>query len=706
MNIVKLESQIEPQCEGGILNSSCRIFKGAGPKILEKLERLSIYTVADLLFHIPLHYQDRTHIRSIRDLRIGDYAVIEGVIDDLRLTKGRKQSLLLAFSDASGVVTLRFFHFRPNQLQALAVGTQLRCFGEVRQGKYGVEMVHPEYRYIYADEFSTVQEALTPIYPSTQGLHQAVLRQLTEQAINHVNEQSVPDWIPESLRAQFHLPHLADALLVIHRPPPHASCEQLEQGLHPSQQRLAFEELLAHQLSLRKLRYESIQRLAPSLNPEISREQALLKHLGFHLTGAQERVLKEISQDLIKTHPMMRLVQGDVGSGKTVVAAVAMLKAADSGLQAAFMAPTDLLAEQHYHTLVRWLEPLGLTVAWLAGKHKGKNRQKILERIANGEDRFIVGTHALFQNDVVFNALGLVIIDEQHRFGVEQRLALRAKGIQNECYPHQLVMTATPIPRTLAMTFYADLDVSVIDELPPGRKPVKTVAISNEKRNDIIERIRHACEQQRQVYWVCTLIEDSEKLESQAAEALAEELKHQLSELRIGLVHGRMKSIEKEVVMQAFKAHELDVLVATTVIEVGVDVANASLMIIENAERLGLSQLHQLRGRVGRGATESFCVLLYQNPLSEIAHKRLEIMRETHDGFEIARQDLSIRGPGEFLGTKQTGATRFRIVQLERDQLLLPQAQKLAEILVKDYPKETAEIIKRWLPQAETLAQV
>ncbi|MGO2132011.1 MAG: ATP-dependent DNA helicase RecG [Halomonas sp.] len=672
--------------------------KGVGEALAIKLERLGIARVSDLLFHLPLRYQDRTRITPIATLRSGDEAVVEGVIAAADVVQGRRRSLLIRLSDIGAVISLRFFYFSPAQQQQFQPGTRVRAFGEARAGATGLEIYHPEYRLI-SDSTPPVEDHLTPIYPTTAGLHQSRLRALIGQAFEQLdaNPDALPEWIPEALRQRFKLPELHRCLRALHYPTPDTDPERLAAGQHPATRRLALEELLAHQLSLREVRLRIQQDGAPPLPDGRNLQARFLTQLPFSLTGAQRRVLDEIRLDLATTCPMLRLVQGDVGSGKTVVAAMAALSAIAGDCQAAMMAPTEILAEQHYRSFRDWFEPLGIDVAWLSGKLKGKQRLDTKAAIQDGRARMIVGTHALFQDDVHFQRLGLAIIDEQHRFGVHQRLALREKGEAGGLTPHQLVMTATPIPRTLAMSAYADLDVSVIDELPPGRTPVKTVAMPDERRPEITERIRNACADGRQAYWVCTLIEESEALQCQAAEATRDELAETLSELNIGLVHGRMKPAEKAAVMDAFKTGDLDLLVATTVIEVGVDVPNASLMIIENPERLGLSQLHQLRGRVGRGAIASFCVLLYHPPLSQHSKRRLSVMRETNDGFRIAEEDLAIRGPGEVLGTRQTGLAQMKIADLERDADLLTRVTPLADALLAQHPEASQPLIRRWL---------
>ncbi|ATH77169.1 MULTISPECIES: ATP-dependent DNA helicase RecG [Halomonadaceae] len=674
--------------------------KGVGDALAIKLARLGVERVSDLLFHLPLRYQDRTRLTPIGHLRAGQEAVVEGEVTASDVVKGRRRSLLVRLRDGSGILSLRFFHFSPAQQQQLRPGATVRAFGEARAGATGLEIYHPEYRLSGSSE-TPVEEYYTPIYPTTEGLHQARLRALAQQALRLLTQapETLPDVIPDTLRQRFQLPGLHASLQLLHQPPPDVDLEQLAQGLHPATRRLALEELLAHQLSLREVRLRIQADGAPTLPSGRSLQTRFLAQLPFALTGAQRRVLEEIALDLARPAPMLRLVQGDVGSGKTVVAAMAALSALAGNCQAAMMAPTEILAEQHYRSFKAWFEPLGIDVAWLAGKLKGKARLDAKAAIADGRARMVVGTHALFQDDVHFQCLGLAIIDEQHRFGVHQRLALREKGEAGGLTPHQLIMTATPIPRTLAMSAYADLDVSVIDELPPGRTPVKTVVVSDERRPEVVERIRNACRDGRQAYWVCTLIEESEVLQCQAAEVTRDELTQALPELAIGLIHGRMKAAEKAEVMEAFKTGELDLLVATTVIEVGVDVPNASLMIIENPERLGLSQLHQLRGRVGRGSTESFCVLLYHAPLSKSSRERLSVMRETTDGFRIAEKDLEIRGPGEVLGTRQTGLAQMKIADLERDADQLERVTALAQAL-QGNAEVTAVLVRRWLGEA------
>ncbi len=679
---------------------------GVGPALVATLARLGIERVQDLWFHLPLRYEDKTRISAIGDLRVGESAQVEGVIEAVERGFRFRPQLKVAISDASQhTLVLRFFHFRNSQIAQLKPGGRLRCYGEVRHGANSLEMVHPQYQHLRDSSVSTVEESLTPIYPTTEGLGQARLAALIQRALQHLPDDAVLELIPEPLRATSKLGSLRAALLYVHRPPPDTNLAKLALGQHPAQQRLAFEELLTHHLSLKRLRARVRAHSAPVLRGAGKLRQGFLKTLPFQLTKAQARVFEDIAQDLGARKPMLRLVQGDVGSGKTVVAALAALTAVEAGCQVALMAPTELLAEQHFSNFNKWLSPLGVNIAWLAGKVQGKARQAALKAVANDAD-IVIGTHALMQEEVVFRALGIAIIDEQHRFGVHQRLALRDKGREGERLPHQLVLTATPIPRTLAMTAYADLDVSAIDELPPGRTPVATVAIGNTRRADVIERIREACEQGRQAYWVCTLIEESDQLQAQAAEVSFAELSAALPKLKVGLIHGRLKPKEKQAVMSAFAAGELALLVATTVIEVGVDVPNASLMVIENAERLGLAQLHQLRGRVGRGSKASSCVLLYQSPLSQMARQRLAVLRETNDGFRIAEKDLQLRGPGELLGTRQTGQLAFRIADVVRDAKLLPLVHRIGDSLLTQYPDEAERLIARWVGGASRYVEV
>lgn len=679
--------------------------KGIGPKMAEKLARLGLYTLQDVLFHLPLRYQDRTQLSAIARLRPGDYATLVAVSVDVRVHFGRRRALLVKVTDNTGVLTLRFFRFSAAQQQQMAAGQRLQLYGEVRPGPTGPEMVHPEFKLLTADAAPDLPNTLTPIYPTTEGIHQLTLSKLAEQVVTYLNEQSLPELLPEAYRAG--RPLLHEALRTLHFPLVDVDMAALLAGTHPAQQRLALEELLAHQVSMLQARHKAQQVAAPALAPSNNLQKQLLALLPFQPTAAQQRVVQEIQADLSQPVPMLRLVQGDVGSGKTLVAALAALGAIEAGYQVALMAPTELLAEQHGRSFAMWLEPLGIRVGLLTGRLKGKGRESTLAQLAAGDIQFAVGTHALFQEQVNFARLALVMIDEQHRFGVHQRLALKKKGEQQGVQPHQLVMTATPIPRTLAMTAYADLATSIIDELPPGRTPVTTVAIPETRRDQVIARVQETVlTERRQVYWVCTLIEESDVLQCQAAEDTTALLKSALSQLRIGLVHGRQKPAEKEAVMNAFKTGELDVLVATTVIEVGVDVPNASLMIIENPERLGLAQLHQLRGRVGRGSVASHCVLLYKSPLSRQASERLAVLRESNDGFVIAERDLELRGPGELLGARQTGLVQMKVADLVRDAHLIPEIQQLGQEIYRNFPEQANALMARWLPNSDDYAQV
>lgn len=685
--------------------------KGVGPKLAQQFSEWGIDSLSELLFHLPFRYEDRTRINPIGSLRPNQPAVVQGFVKGSSILFGKRRSLLVKIQDGTGTLSLRFYHFSAAQKkqfdQAGDKNLMLRCYGEPRRGASGLEIYHPEYQLVEEEE--ELEAALTPVYPATEGISQARIRTMLEQTIELLDNNELPmqDLLPQQWLQQWQLPDLQQALKYLHHPPPEANLELMVNGQHPCQRRLILEELLAHQLSMHRLRQKIQTEKAPAIRFMGPSQQAILDALPFKPTDAQARVVQEIQADLMQSYPMLRLVQGDVGSGKTLVAAMAAAPVADEGYQVAIMAPTEILAEQHYLNFSQWFEPLlgpqGLTISWLSGKVKGKARQQALSEIADGTARIIVGTHALFQDEVEFNNLGLAIIDEQHRFGVHQRLALRAKG--KHAAPHQLIMTATPIPRTLAMSAYADLDVSVIDELPPGRQPINTAVISDQRRAEVVQRINNACQQGTQAYWVCTLIEESESLQCQAAEKTAQELTAALPELRVGLIHGRMKAQEKAAIMHSFKQHELDLLVATTVIEVGVDVPNANLIVIENPERLGLAQLHQLRGRVGRGNQQSHCVLLYHPPLGDTSKERLAVMRESNDGFYIAEQDLRIRGPGELLGTRQTGLQQLGVADLERDGYLLPQVREMAEQLIAEHPGQVEAIIKRWLGNAEQFAQ-
>jgi len=681
--------------------------RGVGPSLARMLEeRLGLRTVQDVLFYLPLRYEDRTRVVPIGTLRSGDRAVIEGEVQLAEIVFRRRRALLVRIADGSGFLTLRFFHFSAAQHEGLARGTRLRCYGEVRMGPAGPEIVHPEYRRVAVDVAVPAPESLTPIYPTTEGVQQGRLRMLTGLALAMLPSGDLRDLIPHGVLDALDLPTLEAALRYVHRPPPDADLELLNEGRHPAQRRLAFEELLAHHISLRLLRQEADRDTSWPLTPCTDLVERCLAGLPFRLTAAQSRVWAEIAADLQREHPAMRLVQGDVGSGKTVVAALAALRAVEQGAQAAIMAPTELLAEQHARNFLAWLEPLGVRVALLTGRHTGRVRAALEQDLASGDIQVAIGTHALFQEGIAFKRLALVVVDEQHRFGVHQRLQLRDKGLADGRYPHQVVMTATPIPRTLAMTAYADLDVSVIDELPPGRTPIRTVVLQDTRRDEVVARIETACRSGRQAYWVCPLIDESEAVRYQAAEETAAALAVALPDVRIGLVHGRMPAAKKDAVMASFKAGKLDLLVATTVIEVGVDVPNASLMIIENAERMGLAQLHQLRGRVGRGSVESTCVLLYHGPLSPIARERLGVIRDTNDGFLVAQRDLELRGPGELLGTRQTGLMQLRVADLLRDADLLPGVQKAAALLLGGPRANIGPLVDRWVGEGERFRKV
>jgi ATP-dependent DNA helicase RecG len=665
------------------------------------LHKLGISDVQGLLLHLPLRYVDETHITSVRELRLGEQAQVEGEIIHLEVSYKPRKSLIARLSDGTGDIFLRFLNFYPSQIAALKEGTRIRALGEIRHGYFGYEMVHPKTRSVR--ETTAFKETLTPVYPTTAGLSQPSIRKWVTWALNHGDLSEI---LPQEIYPNG-MPSFAKSLQYLHNPPPSINLQTLEDRTNPAWQRLAFDELLAQQLSMREHYAKRRELGAPQLKRSQTLVAQLLQTLPFGLTDAQQRVVKEISEDLTRPYPMQRLLQGDVGSGKTIVATIAALQAIENGYQVAIMAPTEILAEQHYKKMLYWLAPLNIQVAWLSGSQGKKDRASSLEMIASGEAQLAVGTHALFQSQVQFKKLGLVVVDEQHRFGVEQRLSLRQKGQSDQVSaPHQLMMSATPIPRTLSMSYFADLDVSIIDQLPPGRTPISTKLVSDSRRDEIVERVRVACIQGAQAYWVCPLIEESEVLQLQTALDTYEHLKETFPDLRVGLVHGRMKSAEKQAVMAEFSAGDIQLLVATTVIEVGVDVPNASLMVIEHAERMGLSQLHQLRGRVGRGAAKSACILIYQTPLSETARARLKIIYESSDGFEIAQADLHLRGPGEFLGIRQSGTPMLKIADLERDVELLEKAQALAERLLTKYPEASQQHLNRWLSRGGELVKV
>jgi len=668
---------------------------------LANLAKLGIRHRADLLLHLPIRYEDETRLAPIDTAEPGETVQVEGIITHAEVLFKPRRILVCRLQDSSGELYLRFLNFYPSQIKLLSVGNRIRAAGEVRMGYYGLEMVHPKCRVV--NDETPLQTCLTPVYPTTAGLSQTALRKLIANALEVI---TAPELLPEKFRTQLQLPGFIESIRLLHHPDADIAEGSLHDRSHPAWQRIKFDELLAQQLSMRVHHRERSQRISPALTLKKHYTDALLKILPFALTRAQQKVFLEISHDLEKPHPMQRLLLGDVGSGKTIVAALAALQAIENDYQVALMAPTEILAEQHYLKLSDWLAPLGIAPVWLSGSLKKKDKRLACDKIASGETLLAIGTHALFQEQVTFHKLGLAIVDEQHKFGVQQRLALHAKGKTNDAglksglqvaEPHQLMMSATPIPRTLAMSYYADLDVSVIDELPPGRTPVITKLISDTRRGEVFERVRSACLTGQQAYWVCPLIDESEVLQLQSALETHQLLTETFPELRIGLVHGKMDSAEKVRVMASFKAGELQVLVATTVIEVGVDVPNASLMVIDHSERMGLAQLHQLRGRVGRGATQSLCILLYQKPLSELSRTRLKIIFENTDGFAIAEQDLQLRGPGELLGARQSGMAMLRFADIETDEDLLNHARIVADELLRDYPEAARNYLRRWI---------
>ncbi|MBV34914.1 MAG: ATP-dependent DNA helicase RecG [Rickettsiales bacterium] len=700
MAISKLASDIN------LAKLDCTSLKGVGPKLAEKLERIHVHNVLDLLLHLPNRYEDRTQIKTIASLQDGDRALIKVQVEMSQVKFGKRRSLVCRASDQTASIDFRFFYFNKSQQKRLEKGAEFYAFGEVRRFGYQCSMVHPELTPVDSTNAAPLLDSLTPVYPTTDGLHQNSLRQLTRQAVELLKKHPIDNLLPQTVQQQFKLPDINSALSWIHTPPKDAKPEALHKFSSPSAKRLICEELIAHQLSMILQRNKQQQQLAFAMQGSGKLQRKLLEQLPFTPTAAQTRVSAEIIKDLSSDKPMLRLLQGDVGAGKTLVAAMAALQAIEAGYQVAIMAPTEILAEQHYLSFSTWMQELGISTTFLVSKLPAKDKKAALAEIAEGKSQLIIGTHALFQKEVQYHNLGFAIIDEQHRFGVNQRLALKQKA-PDGYQLHQLMMTATPIPRTLSMTVYADMDVSIIDELPPGRTPVQTVALSDQRREQVIQRIATACQQEnRQVYWVCTLIDESEEVQCQAAETTANQLSEQLPNLKVGLVHGRLKSEQKQMVMDKFKQNELDILVATTVIEVGVDVPNASLMIIENPERLGLSQLHQLRGRVGRGSVESHCVLLYQQPLSNNAKARIQVMRDTNDGFVIAEEDLKLRGPGELLGTRQTGDVGLRFADLVRDAELVEELQQVAKQLAHDSPEVAQKIGQRWLGSRQEFADV
>lgn len=695
---------MEDEIEKSFEYQSVQMLRGVGQAVAEKLKRLEIYNVQDVLFHLPLRYEDRTKLTPLGSLQFGQQALVEGVVDhcEVKFMGRGRRSLLCYLSDNTGAIVLRFFNFSKAQQNNLTAGTRIRCFGEAKRGATRLEIIHPEYQIIQSEHVD-IEQSLTPIYPKTEGVHQTLLKKISDQVLSKINQGQLIDWLPEQVRSDHQFIDLISALSSVHRPDKNENVSALNLAKTKAQQRLLFEELLAHQLSLLQARDEIKKTRAIELSVSKEAYAAFVDSLAFDMTMAQHKVIAEIFADINKQHPMLRLVQGDVGSGKTVVAAAAAMAVVNAGFQVAVMAPTEILAEQHFVNFRNWFDEEKCLL--LTGKDKGNKRQKKLQQIATGEYQLIIGTHALFQDDVEFNQLVLLVVDEQHRFGVHQRLALREKG-NNNIVPHQLIMTATPIPRSLAMTAYADLDYSVIDELPKGRKPVTTVVLSTSRREEVVQRIEKSCMNGEQAYWVCTLVEESEVLQCQAAEVTAEQLTTELVNIRVGLVHGRMKPDQKRLIIKQFKNKEIDLLIATTVIEVGVDVPNASLMVIENAERLGLAQLHQLRGRVGRGGKQSACVLMYQPPLSETGKERMSILRETNDGFKVAEKDLELRGPGEVLGTRQTGLMQLRIADIVRDEHWLPEVKKAALYIIRHHPQVVKPLVRRWLGKADRFVNV
>ncbi|PIE44389.1 MAG: ATP-dependent DNA helicase RecG [Gammaproteobacteria bacterium] len=681
-------------------------FSGVGPSLCQTLAKLGVNTALDLVFHLPYRYEDRTRLWPIAEVRAGDLVQVQGQIVSSQVVQGKKRSLQVVIQDALGQLTLRFYHFSSGQARQLGVGHRVRCFGEVRRGRNGLEIYHPEYLVLQGDVWPPLAECLTPVYPLTEGIGQKRIRQLADAAIKLLELHPLTEWLPSQIRDRYGFPELNSALKLLHQPPLDVAVSEIVEYRHPAQTRFIFEELLAHHFSLILLRQKIQTNDAHVIERKIkSSVDHLLDHLPYRLTKAQLRVIDEVEFDMARPFPMLRLVQGDVGSGKTLVAAVAALRVIESGFQVAVMAPTEILAEQHRENFTQWYEPLGIEIGWLSGKSKGAARKAVLQAMVQGDISIVIGTHALFQDDVNFKQLALVVVDEQHRFGVHQRLALKNKSLDSGRVPHQLIMTATPIPRTLAMSAYADLDTSIIDELPPGRKQVKTAVLSNGKRDQVITRVERACKAGRQAYWVCTLVDESDALQCEAAETTYAMLQQALPELTVRLVHGRLSADEKAYAMNEFKEGRTDLLVATTVIEVGVDVPNASLMIIENPERLGLAQLHQLRGRVGRGDQESYCLLMYTPPLSKNGKARLGVMRESDNGFVIAEKDLEIRGPGEVLGTRQTGLMQFRVADLQRDKKWLEAVRQDATHF-SQHPQLIKGIMDRWIGANMAFAEV
>lgn len=723
---MEVTEEIINNCANNLL-VNVKILRGVGPQLADKLARLNIISLLDLFLHVPYKYLDKTRITNIADAQINTHAVIEGIVIDVKIiiTKAGQRNLILYLQDSTGVIELRFFHWTSSQMRGFTnhgiYGNQdypvkLRCFGEIKYGTQALCMIHPEYDLVL--NIKTVNENLTPVYPSTEGLSQKRWVQIINTALEYLdkinNKSSKLEYLPQELIKKYNLLNFADAIKFVHQPPADSQLDLLENKSYAAQQRLIFDELLAHYLAMQLIRNKQHEYSAPANNldflnqlNQINSITRFIKLLPFDLTSAQTRVADEIIQELRTSRvPMSRLLQGDVGSGKTIIAAIAMLHIVDMGYQAVLMAPTEILAEQHFNNLSYYFNQLGIKSELLTSKISNQAKDVIKSSLKNNEIKIIIGTHALIQDYVEFNKLGLIVIDEQHRFGVEQRLKLWQKGVKNNIAPHQLTMTATPIPRTLAMTLYADMDYSVLDQLPAGRKTIQTVVISDQKKLDVITRIKTICAQGRQVYWVCTLIDESDVLACAAAEQSYQELISLLPDLKIGLVHGRLKAQQKSAIMSEFKANKLNILVATTVIEVGVDVPNASLMIIENSERLGLSQLHQLRGRVGRGQYDSYCVLLYQTPLSKTAKSRLEIIKTCNDGFKLAEYDLQLRGSGELLGKRQTGTWQLKTADLIRDKDKLTQIIKASQYIKQHYPEFIIPLVKLWLGENYKLGVV
>ena len=687
---------------------SIKHIQGIGPTIEDKLFSMGIKTVYDILFHLPIRYQDRSKVQPIGSIKKDHYVVIEGEIRVSDIIFNKRRNLLCKIQDQTGTITLRFFNFNKTQKNSFRPGIYIRCFGKTSISRGGLEMIHPEYEFINKDSLYNDSEYLTAIYSTTEGLSQKRWRKFISSAFELIKQDEIPELLTKEHLSKIKNNVTTDiykTLKLLHYPPVNTDCLKIIEGNHPYQRRLAFEELISQRLSFRILKNKLIQSSVNDLYYCENLEREFIKNLPFSLTKSQYKVLQELKSDLNKKTPMLRLLQGDVGSGKTVIGALLAIQCIKNKKQVALMAPTEILAEQHLNTFLLFFEKYNVNACLLTSKVNKRDKETILNNLSSGKIDIVIGTHAIIQDSVKFSDLGLVIIDEQHRFGVEQRRILKNKT-KNKKSVHQLIMTATPIPRTLAMTFYADLDYSIIDELPPGRKEINTIIVSNDRRKEVIDRIKNACNEGKQVYWICTLVEESETLQCQAAESTAEILSKNLTDINVGLVHGRLKSDEKTQIMSLFKSGDIQLLVATTVVEVGVDVPNASLIVIENPERLGLSQLHQLRGRVGRGEIQSHCVLMYQKPISKNAKERLTAMRETNDGFLLAEKDLALRGAGEMLGTKQSGEKQFRIANLERDMDMIDGVVNVSEIILNEDLNKANELISRWCPLAENYIDV